>query len=336
METVLATPEELTAIGAPDATIKRATDSAAARGEALQEVQAVLKQTGWTAQTAWSRFDGAMPHAIPADAPGLKGEVMVYENIVIFADGGNPASAAKMAYLSAPDVVKIGDAWKFIDLPRAIDPSKPPAVGNLVSLRTDIFRGPGVEPPDERLAAPLKELADFDAKGPGEGGKAQVAEWHINRCKLLRNVIAAQKDPAEKLNYEKQVVNDLAEAAKNGFLGGMGTLDQLIAAGGKIGSFAAYRKILVQFDLEADEPGANLLKVQTASLARFEEFLTDYSQADEVPEVLLQLATVNDFNGSEKEAGEWYAKLAKDHPATEPGKKAQGAVRSGSIWTASR
>ena len=32
-------------------------------------------------------------------------------------------------------------------------------------------------------------------------------------------MIAAQNDPAEKLNYQKQVVNDLAEAVKAGLPG---------------------------------------------------------------------------------------------------------------------
>lgn len=328
IETVLATPEELESIGIPAATIKRAADAAAARDEALQELLGTVKQTGWNAQTAWSRFDGAMPHVIPPDAaPGLKGEVMLYENVVVFADSGNAASAAKLAYLSAPDVVKIGDSWKFVELPRAIDPTKPPAAGTLVSLRTDIFRsgggtGPAVDP---KMVAAMKKLADFDAEGL-KAGKSK-ADWHVERSKILKDVIDAQTDPAEKLNYQKQVVNDLAEAVKAGVPEGMGVLDKLIAGGGKIGSFAAYRKILVQFDQEAEEPGANLLKVQTDSLARFEKFLKDYAQADEVPEVLLQLATVNDFNGTEKEARDWYAKLAQGYPATEPGKKAQGALK---------
>lgn len=328
MESVLATPEELQSIGAPEKTTARVTEAKAARAKNLKEIHAVLKATGWSGTTAWSRFDGAMPRVIPAEAvPGMKNEVMLYENVVIFGDTGNPASNAKIAYLSAPEIVKVGDAWKFLDLPHAIDPVKP-AAGDLVSLRGDIFDG-GSKAGGPALTPELAKLNEHDSKPlAADAGKAEVVEWHIKRVKLLTDVIASMKEPADKLVYQKQAVNDLAEAIRTGlYADGMGVLDKFVTQGGKIGSYAAYRKILVQFDEAADEPGVNILEVQKASLAKFEKFLTDFPDADEVPDALYQLATVNDFNGDETAAKGWYAKLAKDYPATEGGKKATGAMR---------
>ena len=328
MESVLATPDELESVGAPRATLDRVAEAQAGRAKALAALLAVLKDTGWTGQTTWSRFDGAMPHVIPADpAIGLKNEVLMYENVVIFADAGSQAATAKMSYLSTPEVVKIGDAWKFIDLPHAVDPLKPVG-GSLASLRNDIFKS--ADNVDIEVLTPaLKKLAAHDAKPSGaDASKKEVAEWHRTRVEILYEVIAETKDPARKLVYQKQAVNDLAEAIRTGlFPQGIGVLDKLVAVGGKVGSFAQYRKVLVQFDLDADEPGANLLEVQKASLAKFEQFLADFPKSDEEPEALLQLGTVNDFNGDEKEAKRWYARLAKEYPNTDAGKKAVGAVR---------
>ncbi len=327
MESVLATPEELEVVGAPKATIERVAEAQAGRAKALGTLLGSLKDKGWTGQTTWSRFDGMMPHVIPADPEiGLKNEVVMYENVVFFGDAGNPEATSKMAYLSAPEVVKIGDAWKFVDLPHAVDPVKP-AGGSLASLRNDIFKGMGdVEPP---LTGSRKKLAAHDAKPlAADVEKKEIAEWHRTRVEILGDVIAEAKDPADKLVFQKQAVNDLAEAIRTDlFPQGLGVLDKMIAVGGKIGSFAAYRKVLVQFDLDADQVGANLLEVQKASLAKFEAFLTDFPKSDEEPEALLQLGTVNDFNGDEKEAKRWYARLAKDYPATDAGKKALGAAR---------
>ncbi len=332
LESVLATPQELEGIGAPATTVKRAGDAATARVESFQALSKAVTATGWSAQTGWSRFDGAMPHVIPADAaPGLKGEFVLYENVVIFADAGNPAKAEKMAYLSAPEVVKIGETWKFVELPHAVDPSNP-SPGRLVSLRTDIFStGPNKE--DVAVSKEQSELLDrlnkIDVAGPPVGGdKRALATWHIDRAKLVRQIIAMVEDPATKLNYQKQVVNNLAEAVKTNMLpDGMGVLDKMIAEGGKIGTFAAYRKILVEFDLEADEVGADVLKVQKDTLAKFEKFLADSPQADEAPEVLFQLATVNEFNGDEEKARTYYGRLSKDFAATDAGKKSLGAIR---------
>jgi Redoxin len=327
LESVLATPEELESIGAPKVTLERAAEAAANRNKALTDLLGSLKATGWTGQTAWSRFDGAMPHVIPSDPEiGLKNEVMMYENVIVWAEGANQAANAKMSYLSAPEVVKIGDAWKFIDLPHAVDPAKP-AGGSLISLRTEIFAPGGIKDPVQSRAQ--IDLAAHDAKPPAnDAGKKEVAEWHVTRVKILQRIIAENKEPADKLPYQKQAVNDLAEAIRTDlYPEGLGVLDKLIASGGKIGSYAQYRKVLVEFDIEADQPGANLLEVQKASLAKYEQFLTAFPKSDEEPEALLALGTVNDFNGNEKEARQWYARLAKDYPASEAGKKATGAVR---------
>lgn len=327
LESVLATPEELESIGAPRATIDRVTEAQAGRTKALGALSAVLKSKGWTARTTWSRFDGMMPHVIPADPSiGLKNEVMMYENVVFFGDAANPDDTAKMAYLSAPEVVKIGDAWKFVELPHAVDPVKP-AGGSLASLRNDIFKG-GESLTQELTPAEIR-LAAHDAKpAAAEAAKKEVAEWHRARVGILHDAIAESKDPVKKLVYQKQAVNDLAEAIRTDlFPEGLAVLDKMIAVGGKIGSFAAYRKILVQFDLDADQPGADLLKVQKASLAKFEAFLNEFPKCEEEPEALLQLGTVNDFNGDEKEAKRWYARLASDYPNTDAGKKALGAAR---------
>ena len=330
LDSVIASPEELQAIAAPAATIKRATEAASARADGFLALRKNVQAAGWTGQTVWSRFDGAMPHVIPADAaPGLKNEFVLYENVVIFPTSGNPEKDLKIAYLSVPEVVKIGDAWKFVDLPHAVDPANPVA-GRLVSLRTDIFNaGPVGESVDPKLAELLKTLNEIDVAGPpADGDKRALAKWHVTRANLLREVIAETKSPAETLNYQKQVVNDLAEAVRTGMLpDGMGVMDKLIAEGGKIGSFAAYRKILVEFDLAADQPGSNILQIQKDTLVKFEEFLTAHPDADEVPEVLFQLATVSEFNGDEEKARRYYGQLAKDYAAVEAGLKAAGALR---------
>jgi len=327
LESVLATPEELTAIGAPKSTLDRATEARADRAKGLAAILATLKATGWTGATTWSRFDGTMPRVIPVDAtPGLKNEVILYENVAIFADAGNPAANLKLAYLSVPEVVKIGDAWKFVDLPHAVDPAKPTG-GALVSLRSDIFQVGGTGEPVTTES--LKELAAHDAKPlPADAGKRDVADWHVSRVKILQKVVAESTAPETKLIYQKQAVNDLAEATRTDlYPEGLAVLDKFVQAGGKIASAAAYRKILVEFDLALEQPGADMMKEQKDSLEKFAAFVSAFPKSDEEPEALLQLATMNDFNSDEAEAKKWYARLVKDYPAAEAGKKAEGAIR---------
>ena len=62
-------------------------------------------------------------------------------------------------------------------------------------------------------------------------------------------------------------------------------------------------------------------------MADLQEFLTKFPQADEAPEVLLQLASANEFNAEEEEARKQYAKVVESYPGTEAAKKAAGSLR---------
>ena len=66
---------------------------------------------------------------IPADpAGGLEKDVTLYENAMIIpgmAAARQTEAAAKLAFLQIPDMIQLGATWKFIELPRAIDPEKP-------------------------------------------------------------------------------------------------------------------------------------------------------------------------------------------------------------------
>ena len=82
-----------------------------------------------------------MPHLIPADA-GLKEDCLLYENATIW-----PASASlKVAFLQSGEIIKVGDVWKFVDVPRVIDPSKNGVItANEGGIRSWVFRNDGAK-----------------------------------------------------------------------------------------------------------------------------------------------------------------------------------------------
>ena len=82
--------------------------------------------------------------------------------------------------------------------------------------------------------------------GADSSGK-ELAQWHLDRIEILRRIITAAKGEDEKLTFYKQVIHDLAEAYKSGlYPQGEQVFERLIGQGGKVGSFAAYRKILAE------------------------------------------------------------------------------------------
>jgi hypothetical protein len=338
---LFATPEDLGGLGIPAEEIERVKTQTAQRKTWFNDLRAKLFQAGWNEKTVWLRFDGAMPRVIPRDAaPGLTGDVILYENAVVFAAGSDGSSdPARMAYLQVPELVKFGDVWKLIDHPQIIDPSQTQIVLASTSggVRASIYSqavlgGPtGMGSPDMEPA--LKALAEFDTANADKLAEMlprDLATYYVKRVDLLRKVAAAAGPPQspDRLLYERQVVDSLAAAYQTGgYPAGAQELDTLIAQGGPIASYAAFRKALARYALDSEEPGANLLDIQKRLLADLEAFVAAYPQSAEAPEALLQLANVNEFNADEAKAKSYYQMLAKRFPESGPGRKAQGALK---------
>jgi hypothetical protein len=222
LETVLAAPEELEKLGIPKGEIEQVTVTSKKRAE---QVNALIKGlVGWNTQTVWNRLDGTMPHLIPADAgSGLSQDLVLYENAVIFAGLLNgPASAIDLAFLQAPEMIKIGEVWKFVELPRAVDPKKP-LVAVEGGIRAWLFKGEKSPVENAEMEAALKALARYDdanAKVPAGGDKREVAQFHVGRIPLLDKVVKAAPNAEEQLNYNKQIVDSLGAAIQTGYYPG--------------------------------------------------------------------------------------------------------------------
>lgn len=336
LNSIMAQPKELAALGLPAESTKSLAAAAANRAEAVNALMSQL--TGWTETTSWLRFDGHMPHVIPADAASLPADILTYENGVVFVGSGAQGAQsdpAKTSYLQVPEMVKVGETWKFVSLPRAINPgSNEPATGaEIDTVRSIVYRnsanpsGPGGNP---ALETALKALADFDSKNSaalGSGNRQDAAKYHVARVPVLRAVMLAASD-TDKITYLRQIVDSLAAAAQTGqYDDGFKVLDQLAKEDPSIASYVAFRRISAEFALANEEPGANLFKVQRDWLANLEKFLTAYPKAAEAPEALLQLASINEFNADEDKAKVYYKRLAEQFPESDFGKKSAGALQ---------
>ncbi len=332
LDSLIATPEELKGAGLPQAAVAKVAAEVPKRAE---QVQALLKSlVGWSDKTVWNRFDGAMPHAIPADpATGVEKDLVLYENAVIFA--GLPAGQgqqAKVSFLQVPEMIQLGDTWKFVELPRAVDPEKP-VVATVSGIRSAIYAtaGDGLPQHDEEMEAALKTLADYDKANSAlvsSGDKKESARFHFERIPLLQGVVKASKEAEDKLSYSKQVVDSLVAAYQTGaYPQGRKALDGLIEKGGPLASYASYRSIGAEFVMKNEESGSNFVANQKKWMTDLDAFLKEFPKSEEAPEVWLQLGSSNEFNADEDKAREDYTKLVESFPESPAGKKAAGALR---------
>ncbi|HEV3168180.1 MAG TPA: redoxin family protein [Isosphaeraceae bacterium] len=330
LETVMATREELTALGLPKTEVDRV---AAAAGQRKPQVNALIKGlAGWSKDSVWLRFDGTMPHLIPADA-GLKADLLLYENAVVFVgDANGQGNPANVAFLQAAEVVKVGETWKFVELPRAVNPQNQGQAAMVQQdggIRASLVRSePGVAP---EVATAQQELIKYDNDNAADlaaGVKRKLAEFHRNRVPILNKLVRLTEGTPDELLYQKQIADSLAAAFQTDlFPEGLKLLDVLIEKGGKVASYAAFRKINAEYNLQSEQPGANPIALQKEFLAKLDTFLSSYGKSDEAPEALYQIASFHEFNGDEEQARKYYARLVNDFPATDPGKKGAGALR---------
>ncbi|HEY2156632.1 MAG TPA: TlpA disulfide reductase family protein [Isosphaeraceae bacterium] len=331
-ETVMAQPDELTAMGIPATEVERAEKALAARAQALAALKKGL--AGWDQKTVWLRFDAPMPHVIPSDASaGLKGDLTLYENAVILAgQAGGVAPGNQTAFLQSGELVKVGETWKFVDLPRAINPANNvPVVAMEGGIRSAVYResgGPGGNNPVQEEA--IRALANYDnanADKLNNANKQVVADYYIKRVPYLRAVEQASKNPDEILTYVKQKIDCVASAYQTGvYPEGLKRLKAIEAERVKYSSYAAFRRINADFNLEGENQ-ANPVASQNRWMKDMKQFLEDFPKSDEEPEVLFQLASTNEFSGEEAEARTYYGRLVSAFPDTLPGKKAAGALR---------
>jgi peroxiredoxin len=331
LESLIATPDELTSAGVPKEVVDKVAAGADKRASAVEALRKEL--SGWTPKTVWNRFDGTYPHVIPADpASGLEQDIVVYENAVVFAGvPGAQANSGKVSFLQVPEMIKLGDTWKFVELPRAVDPEKP-VVASTGGIRAALFDTAGAGPQrNEALDRALKALADFDntnAKLQNGGDRKDVARFHVGRVPLLNAVVKVCKDPDDQFSYKKQIVDSLVAALQTGeYPQARPVLDGMTKEETKLSSYAAYRLIGADFVMRNDQPGANFLRNQKKWMDDLGDFLKKFPSADEAPEVWLQLGSSNEFNAEEETARQDYTKLVDNFADTPAGKKAAGALK---------
>ena len=103
-------------------------------------------------------------------------------------------------------------------------------------------------------------------------------------------------------------------------------LNRLEAQKDKTSSYAAFRRLNADFNLENQNQG-NPVAAQNRWMKDMKAFLEAFPKSDEEPEVLFQLASNNEYNNEEKDARDYDTRLVAEYPEAWPGKKAAGALR---------
>ncbi|GIW97289.1 MAG: thioredoxin [Pirellulaceae bacterium] len=288
-------------------------------------------QKAVTRHSQWTHFGADKPGLVPAGTDGSEKDIIVYENAVaLFEDQGKPRQ------LLIGTLVRCGEAWRVIDLPKEVSEGTTIEDGGMFfaaayTPRSADHASGGLSPVLERL---ITELQQVDEKLLG-GQVSNPAPLHAQRSDVLEKLVAASEPGEERSTWIRQFADTVSAAAQMGeFPEGTDRLRDFVKKLAGIGvedddmAYVVYRAIETDYRIKSLEAKEDEIEpLQKAYLTSLEAFIKRFPQSAEAADAMIQLALSAEFAGQRDEAAKWYRQAAESFPSTLPGRKAAGALQ---------
>jgi thiol-disulfide isomerase/thioredoxin len=303
--------------------------------DATSGIEELARSQGFVGpKSRWVNFGGTRPGVVPAGTDGLQQDLQVYENAVavIETDGGHDQ-------VIVGTLVRAGDAWRIIDLPRSIADAQASTGSEGFFFQgplarrgtTDVPVSGGLSPEIQDLVNGLEQI-DRDlsaAKTPDA-----LAPLNAQRADLLEKLAGKTTTAEDKSTWIRQLADTVSAAVQSGgFPDGIQRLETLYKrletekAAPDLVSYVKFRFLSADYGHSLQLPNADFAKIQQKWLADLEQFVTDFANTKDAAEAMLQLAISEEFSGQDDKAVGWYTRITAEFPDTQVALKAGGAKR---------
>ncbi len=296
------------------------------------------KQTLVGKGAEWVSFGASKPGVVTAGSAGSTKDLVVYDNVTAIVQ----SSKDKTSQLIVGTLVRVGDKWRLIDLPKNLlsDPNAQTVVGYFFQAEPE-RRGGAEDGSDNRRLSPeaekqIAELGKIDAALLKATAPTQIAKLNGERCDVLDQLIRATGGEDRSI-WIRQYAETVSAAVQSGnFPAGVNRLEKLletIKADPKLKEhvpFVEFRQMSADYNLSLqpkDGAEPDFEKINTKWLNSLEAFVTQYASSPDAAEAMLQLAIGYEFSGKEEKALEWFGKIVSDFGTSDIAKKAAGAKR---------
>jgi thiol-disulfide isomerase/thioredoxin len=329
-ERLLLSSDEVRSLGLSPETQKELEKKVAAARAGFRAV--AQKQAVVSPQSKWAHFGGSRPGMVPAGVNGSTKDLVVYENVAAVVE-----TAGKHSQVVIGTLVKVGEAWRVIDLPQNLDSAQ-----NSFAAGGFFFHGPGGEQADptalqeggvsEELQTLIADLEKVDKDLAAAAG-AERTKLREKQVHLLDKVIDLANEE-QRENWIRQYADTMAEAVQTGdFPAGEAHLESLVkrldeSSGDQLlAAYVKFRAMTSSYAQKYQKPGADFAKIQEEWLNELESFVNKYPDSDDAAEAMMQLALGLEFAGKDDDARKYYERVVQGDPGGARAKKASGAVR---------
>ncbi|QDS86596.1 Thiol-disulfide oxidoreductase ResA [Rosistilla ulvae] len=303
-------------------------------GDAKSGFQAFAKkQTSIGSEAKWQHFIASQPGAVTSVVSNdADQDLLVYENVVAMYEAG---AAGKGGQLYVGTLVRVGNAWRVIDVPQLLDNNEGVAHG-----AGFFFSAPGTvpslpaenSPANESMQKLVAQMESIEEKLRGATSAAAKAGLHEEQAKVLESLISSARDANESAMWVRQMTETISAAIHGGeYAEGLGRLDRLrrsIPVSNKdLAAFVTFEYINADYGLKLQKPEADFAKIQEEKIKALTDFVAEYPTADESAKAMMDLALSKEFENEDKAALAWYGKVIANFASSPEAQKAQGAIR---------
>ncbi|MCA9145552.1 MAG: redoxin family protein [Planctomycetaceae bacterium] len=300
----------------------------ASRIKAAEEGAAALvkSQKMVTGDSKWLQFGGTRPGVIPIGADGATKDLVAYDNAAAIVD-----SAGKHSQVSIGTLVRLGDGWRLIDLPKS--EASAGFFYTSVDRAPDVIEGNGSNL-SSAMQSLIGELEKIDKQLTESSDSTSLAKLNQSRADVLEKIANQSTSNEERATWTRQFADSVSAAIQSGeYPDGVNRLKKTVedlARDRETADLVPYVKfqyLSADYSQKLQSPNADFAKIQEQWLKDLEDFSKEYPKSDAAPDALLQLAIAYEFAGQETDAGKWYSKVVSDFASSPMAAKAAGAKR---------
>ncbi|WP_419189801.1 redoxin domain-containing protein [Stieleria marina] len=327
---MLATERELRSIGLGEEKAKDLSEKAARAARSFGQLAKRQNAVGPNAK--WVQFASSTPGIVPSGTDGSTKDVLVYENAVAMFEQDD-----KSGQLLVGTIVRVGDAWRLVDLPSIGAEGEGVAQGNghfftpgSASMASAGGRN-GIGEATQELVVKLEKIdAALTATTP-DTKVSTLAKLHDQRAEIVESLIETAGSKEEKETWVRQLVDTVTVAVQSGsYPDGLSRLSKVASkfcrGNEGLSAYAEFQSIGTEY-VTRQTKDADFPKVQEWYLKTLNDFIDRYPKTPETAQALLQLALSKEFEDKTREAIRNYRRVASDFANTDAGRKAAGAVR---------